>query len=275
MITVFSDGGADSRGHSAGASIIQFSGSESSLCESPLCVAAYLGGATNNEAEIFSAIMGFSFVLIHASKNDASKIKWVSDSEYSIKSATQYIHAWKKNGWQTAQKKPVKNQGLWKTFDALVSGVKILPEHVYGHSGHPENESCDTAVGWIRKNGGVQEDGVYGIDTPAGSDWFLFDGSAILEEIRTSEEKGLGRDEIIAAFLPFAEGSKEARRSNPSEKKNTSSEDSQTSEKTLQRVKKITGAYLQKLKEIDPKGEVLNANPALKEALKSLERSLK
>jgi ribonuclease HI len=201
MPVIYSDGGADSKGHSAGACIVEFTEPESIYP-----AAAYLGTATNNEAEIFSAIMGFAFTLLVRDSQGVAGVRWVSDSEYSIKSATQYIHGWKRNGWKTAQKKPVKNQGLWKTFDALVQGIKIVPEHVYGHSGHPENEACDTAVGYLRAGQGVFEEGVAIIDTAVCSQWHLVDGRELLDQIRKSEETGLLKDEVLSFFSSCLSG---------------------------------------------------------------------
>jgi ribonuclease HI len=56
---------------------------------------------------------------------------------------TQWIHNWKKRGWKTADKKPVKNVDLWKRLDAALGQHQIKWEWVKGHAGHPENERCD------------------------------------------------------------------------------------------------------------------------------------
>ena len=66
-----------------------------------------------------------------------------SDSLYLQKGITSWIHAWKRNGWKTADKKPVKNRDLWITLDELSRKHKIEWVWVQGHSGHPENERCD------------------------------------------------------------------------------------------------------------------------------------
>ncbi|MEC9319743.1 MAG: RNase H family protein, partial [Pseudomonadota bacterium] len=55
----------------------------------------------------------------------------------------QWIHNWRKNGWRTADKKPVKNADLWKRLDEAVKKHKVNWHWVKGHSGHPENERCD------------------------------------------------------------------------------------------------------------------------------------
>jgi len=66
-----------------------------------------------------------------------------TDSQYVRQGITQWIHNWKKRGWKTADKKPVKNVDLWKRLDAALSEHKISWEWVKGHAGHPENERCD------------------------------------------------------------------------------------------------------------------------------------
>ena len=66
-----------------------------------------------------------------------------TDSSYVQKGISEWIHGWKRNGWKTSDKKPVKNADLWQTLDALASGHKIEWRWVKGHSGHPENERAD------------------------------------------------------------------------------------------------------------------------------------
>ena len=66
-----------------------------------------------------------------------------TDSQYVRQGITQWIHNWKKRGWKTADKKPVKNVDLWKRLDAALGQHQIKWEWVKGHAGHPENERCD------------------------------------------------------------------------------------------------------------------------------------
>ena len=66
-----------------------------------------------------------------------------TDSQYVRQGITQWIHNWKKRGWKTADKKPVKNVDLWQRLDAALGQHKIKWEWVKGHAGHPENERCD------------------------------------------------------------------------------------------------------------------------------------
>jgi ribonuclease HI len=66
-----------------------------------------------------------------------------TDSSYVQKGISEWIHGWKRNGWKTADKKPVKNADLWQILDQLAAGHKIEWRWVRGHSGHPENERAD------------------------------------------------------------------------------------------------------------------------------------
>ena len=111
---------------------------------------AFLGQSTNNEAEISAALLGLSLLRARVPDLKGAKVKFVADSEYFLKGATDYINNWQKNGWKTSGKAPVKNQGLWRTFLSLSAGLKLASEHVRGHTGHPENEACDAACNWIR-----------------------------------------------------------------------------------------------------------------------------
>ena len=66
-----------------------------------------------------------------------------TDSEYLKKGITQWIHNWQRNGWRTAQKKPVKNQDLWQELLQAMQPHDVHWEWVKGHAGHRENERVD------------------------------------------------------------------------------------------------------------------------------------
>ncbi len=66
-----------------------------------------------------------------------------TDSRYVQKGISEWIHAWKKRGWQTADRQPVKNAELWRELDELASRHRIEWRWVKGHSGHAENERAD------------------------------------------------------------------------------------------------------------------------------------
>lgn len=92
---------------------------------------------TNNRMELMAVIQSL------ANLPAGSKVRVCSDSQYVIKGIKEWIHGWKKNGWRTADKKPVKNDALWKTLDAQRSKFDITWEWVKGHAGHPGNERAD------------------------------------------------------------------------------------------------------------------------------------
>ena len=75
--------------------------------------------------------------------NRTCNIIITTDSNYVKDGITKWIHNWKKNGWKTANKKPVKNKELWLELDALVMEHKVNWKWIKGHSGHPENERAD------------------------------------------------------------------------------------------------------------------------------------
>jgi ribonuclease HI len=92
---------------------------------------------TNNRMELMAAIAS-----LEALKR-RSKVRLVTDSTYVRDGVTKWIHGWKRNGWKTAAKKPVKNDDLWKRLDAIASQHDVQWEWVKGHAGHPENERAD------------------------------------------------------------------------------------------------------------------------------------
>jgi ribonuclease HI len=66
-----------------------------------------------------------------------------TDSQYVQKGISEWIHAWKRRGWKTADRQPVKNDDLWRELDALSSRHRIEWHWVRGHAGHPDNERAD------------------------------------------------------------------------------------------------------------------------------------
>ena len=92
---------------------------------------------TNNRMELLAAISA-----LEALKGKrAAEI--YTDSNYVKNGITGWIHGWKKNGWRTADKKPVKNAELWQRLDQLASHHAVSWHWVKGHAGHPENERAD------------------------------------------------------------------------------------------------------------------------------------
>ena len=92
---------------------------------------------TNNRMELLAAINA-----LEALERPAS-ITVVTDSNYVKNGITGWIHGWKKNGWKSAAKKPVKNVELWQRLDAAAARHDVTWKWVKGHAGHPENERAD------------------------------------------------------------------------------------------------------------------------------------
>ena len=98
------------------------------------------GGAeltTNNQMELMAAISALEVL------ERASKLTIITDSTYVKNGVTGWIHGWKKNGWKTSAKKPVKNVELWQRLDAAQARHQVTWEWVKGHAGHSENERAD------------------------------------------------------------------------------------------------------------------------------------
>jgi len=92
---------------------------------------------TNNRMELMAAIQGLE------SLTRSSKAMLTTDSKYVRDGITRWIHNWKKNGWKTAAKRPVKNVDLWQRLDQAISEHAVEWHWVKGHSGHRENEIVD------------------------------------------------------------------------------------------------------------------------------------
>ncbi|MCX7643946.1 MAG: ribonuclease HI [Rhodobacteraceae bacterium] len=92
---------------------------------------------TNNRMELLAAIAALE------SLTRPSEITVVTDSAYVRNGVTQWIHGWKRNGWRTAGKEPVKNAELWQRLDAAQARHRVHWEWIRGHAGHPENERAD------------------------------------------------------------------------------------------------------------------------------------
>ncbi|ULJ68446.1 ribonuclease HI [Wielerella bovis] len=92
---------------------------------------------TNNRMELTAIIEGLTCL------KRACDVVICTDSQYVKNGMENWIHGWKKNGWKTAAKKPVKNEDLWRKLDALAAQHNIQWTWVRGHTGHPENERAD------------------------------------------------------------------------------------------------------------------------------------
>jgi ribonuclease HI len=101
---------------------------------------------TNNRMELMAAIMA-----LEALKRPC-RVELHTDSKYVMQGVTEWIHGWKARGWKTADKKPVKNEDLWKRLDAARARHEVHWRWVKGHAGHVLNERADALA-----NRGVDE----------------------------------------------------------------------------------------------------------------------
>lgn len=131
IIEIFTDGACTGNpGPGGWGAVIRYGSEEETLS----------GGdpqTTNNRMEMLAAIKALEHV------PEGSKVILTTDSQYIKNGITQWIHGWKRNGWKTAQKRPVKNKELWERLDRAASLREVEWRWVKGHSDHPENERAD------------------------------------------------------------------------------------------------------------------------------------
>ena len=101
---------------------------------------------TNNRMELRAAIEGLGAL------QRPCRVRLTTDSQYVRQGITQWMANWKRRGWRTADKKPVKNIDLWQELDALNARHEVEWHWVRGHTGHPENEEADALA-----NQGIDE----------------------------------------------------------------------------------------------------------------------
>ncbi|WP_454915484.1 ribonuclease HI [Xanthobacter sediminis] len=92
---------------------------------------------TNNRMEMTAAISALEAL------KESCAVELHTDSQYLKDGITKWVHGWKRNGWRTADKKPVKNQDLWERLDEALKRHEVQWHWVKGHAGHPENERAD------------------------------------------------------------------------------------------------------------------------------------
>ncbi|HWK37237.1 ribonuclease HI [Sphingomonas sp.] len=111
--------------------VLRFNGTEKDLSggENP---------TTNNRMELMAAIRGLGAL------TKPCRVTLSTDSRYVMDGLTKWIHGWQRNGWKTADKKPVKNADLWQELLAAAKPHTIEWVWVKGHAGHPDNERADT-----------------------------------------------------------------------------------------------------------------------------------
>ncbi|TPE52471.1 ribonuclease HI [Amaricoccus solimangrovi] len=92
---------------------------------------------TNNRMELMAAISALEAL------SRPTELTLVTDSNYLRDGVTKWIHGWRRNGWKTADRKPVKNEDLWRRLDTAAERHRIRWDWVKGHAGHEENERAD------------------------------------------------------------------------------------------------------------------------------------
>ena len=92
---------------------------------------------TNNRMELTAVIRALEAL------TRPSRVSLYTDSQYVQKGISEWIHSWKRRGWKTADRNPVKNEDLWRRLDELAAQHEVKWHWVRGHSGHPENERAD------------------------------------------------------------------------------------------------------------------------------------
>jgi ribonuclease HI len=130
-VVVFTDGACSGNpGPGGWGAILAWGEREKTLC----------GGeqlTTNNRMELMAAIMALEAL------TRPCAVELHTDSQYLRGGVTQWIHGWKRNGWRTADKKPVKNEDLWRRLDAATERHTIDWRWIKGHAGHEMNERAD------------------------------------------------------------------------------------------------------------------------------------
>jgi len=92
---------------------------------------------TNNRMELTAVIRALETL------EEPSTVEVYTDSQYVQKGISEWLHAWKRRGWRTADKQPVKNIDLWQRLDRAAAPHRVSWHWVKGHAGHPENERAD------------------------------------------------------------------------------------------------------------------------------------
>jgi len=139
-VEIFTDGACKGNpGPGGWGAVMRYRGSERQLYGGELAT-------TNNRMELTAVIRA-----LEALKRPV-KARVTTDSTYVKNGITGWIDNWKRNGWRTAAKKPVKNSDLWRRLDELVQSHQVEWSWVKGHSGHAENELADQLA-----NRGVEE----------------------------------------------------------------------------------------------------------------------
>lgn len=142
-VELFTDGACKGNpGPGGWGALLKFGGAEKELC----------GGerdTTNNRMELRAAIEGLNAL------NRPCEVILTTDSQYVKQGINQWVAGWKRNGWKTASKQPVKNKDLWQALDEACNKHDIEWRWVKGHAGHEGNERADQLANRGAENVGV------------------------------------------------------------------------------------------------------------------------
>jgi len=131
QITIHTDGGCEGNPGPGGWAAVLRCGDAVSE------VSGGTAATTNNRMELQAAIGALSAL------KEPCSIQFFTDSEYVRNGITAWLRSWKARRWLTADKKPVRNEDLWRQLDTLASTHTIQWHWLKGHAGHPDNERCD------------------------------------------------------------------------------------------------------------------------------------
>lgn len=134
-VVIYTDGACSGNpGPGGWGALLMFGGKTKEIC----------GGepaTTNNRMELMAAIQALE------SLNRPCQVELHTDSQYVMKGISEWIHAWKRRSWRTADNKPVKNDDLWRRLDEARLRHEVQWRWVKGHAGHEHNERADALAG--------------------------------------------------------------------------------------------------------------------------------
>jgi ribonuclease HI len=148
-VTIHSDGGCHGNpGPGGWAAILEYGSRRREL-------SGGVPATTNNRMELQAAIEALGAL------KEPCEVDFYTDSEYVKKGVSAWVSLWKRNGWKTKAKKPVKNEDLWRALDARAATHRVTWHWLKGHAGHVENERCDqlanAEIAKIKKTHGPEQ----------------------------------------------------------------------------------------------------------------------
>jgi len=153
IVEIFTDGACSGNpGPGGWGAVLRWNGHERELSGGE-------AATTNNRMELMAAIQALETL------KRGCRVKLSTDSNYLKEGITRWIHEWKRRGWKTADKKPVKNVDLWQRLEQAIEPHEVQWEWVRAHAGHPENERADAlaraGIEQVRPRGlrGVPDEG--------------------------------------------------------------------------------------------------------------------